>query len=47
MVKLRTILGEALKTFEAVDTIERATFVSFGRRIQFSLGEYINRFVGG
>ena len=34
MVKLRAILGEALKTFEAVDTIERATFVSVGQRIK-------------
>ena len=42
MVKPRAILGEALKTFEAVDTIERATSVSFGWRILLALGEYIN-----
>ena len=45
MVKLRAILGEALKTFEAVGTIERATFVSFWMEnfnFVLTLGEYIN-----
>ena len=33
MIKLRSTLGEAFKDFEVLDNIERASFVSFGRRI--------------